>query len=125
MKKKEENLEKQASEEQSEQHPVSDFEQKGWKEHSDGEVVKLEPGDSISGRLIDKSISPKYNDCGIYKLMRDDGSRVPKVVLGSKQLDRLMAGIEVGQDVLIVFEGTQPSDKGNPMKVFRVYTKDE
>lgn len=113
----------EASEVQQDQQPVSDFEQSGWKEHSDGEVVKLEPGNSISGLLIDKSTSSKYNNCGIYKLNVNDDP-VPKVILGSKQLDRLMVTVDVGQEIKIVFTGTQPSDKGNPMKIFKVYTKD-
>jgi hypothetical protein len=123
MSKEKENKEKEADEKQQDSGPVSDFEKDGWKEQSDGEVVKLEPGESITGKLVDKSISHKYNDCGIYKLKQDDNP-VPKVILGSKQLDRVMAAIEVDTLVKIVFEGTTPSDKGNAMKVFKVYTKE-
>ncbi len=123
MVKKEDKKEKDASQAQQSQS-VSDFENNnGWTEHSDGEVLKLEPSDSITGILIDKSISHKYNDCGIYKITVDNDP-VPKVILGSKQLDRLMATIDIGKVIKIIFEGTQPSDKGNPMKVFKVFTKE-
>ena len=113
----------EAKEEQQEQQPVSDFKNNGWKEHLDGEVVKLELGESITGTLKDKSISTKYDDCYIYKFEVDDDP-VPKVILGSKQLDRLMVTVDVGQIVKILFEGTRPSDKGQPMKIFKVWTKD-
>jgi hypothetical protein len=131
MKNKEEKQEKNnvSEEQQQNESVVSDFEQQnnnnngGWTEHKDGEVIKMEPGDSIKGLLINKSISHKYNDCGIYKIKEDEIS-VPKIILGSKQLDRIMNEIDVNTEVKIVFEGTQPSDKGNPMKIFKVFTKE-
>ena len=119
---KEKNKE-EASENQQGNGPVSDFEQNGWKEQSDGEVVKLEIGDSITGKLVEKSTSHKYNNCGIYKLLQENDP-VPKIILGSKQLDRTMALIEIGTQVKIFFEGTKPSDKGNKMKVFKVFIKE-
>jgi hypothetical protein len=105
--------------------PVSDFNQPddaSWTEHRDGDVLKLKPGETIAGILISKSISHKYNDCGVFKLQVKDDP-VPKVILGSKQLDRIMVDIDVGSEVRIVFEGTQPTTKGNAMKVFKVFTK--
>jgi hypothetical protein len=96
----------------------------GWKEHKDSELQRLEQGDALSGLLIEKSKSQKYNDCGIYQIsVKDDP--VPKVILGSKQLDKIMASIDVGTRITIIFKGTKPSDKGNPMKVFEVYTRDK
>ena len=106
--------------------PASDFKQTnnndGWTEHKDGEVVKLEPGQSIEGELISKKTSSKYNGCGIYKIMVDDDP-LPKVILGSKQLDMKMESIDINTQVKIFFEGTQATDKGQSMKVFRVFTK--
>jgi len=107
--------------------PVSDFNQptrdtSGWNEHRDGDVLKLEAGQTIQGLLLSKGTSVKYNNCGVYKIQVNDDP-VPKVILGSKQLDRIMADVEIGKDVRIVFEGIQPTTKGNPMKVFKVYTK--
>jgi hypothetical protein len=106
--------------------PASDFEQKnmdGWRKLSDGDVIKLEIGESIKGELISKNTSSRYNDCGIYKIMVPNDP-VPKVILGSRQLDRIMETAAVGTHLTIIYTGKKPSDKGNPMKIFDVYVKD-
>lgn len=118
---------KMEDDDQQAQEPVSDFDQttddnSEWTEHRDGDVVKLEPGESIEGLLIGKGISHKYNDCGIFKIQTKE-EPIPKIILGSKQLDRMMADVNTGVVVRIVFEGTKPTDKGNAMKVFKVFTK--
>jgi len=114
---------KKADEQQQKNNSASGFKETSWVEHSDGEVVKLEPGDSIDGLLVDKGVSHKYNNCGVYKLTIN-GDLVPKVILGSVQLDRLMSTIDIGKEVKILFEGTTPSNKGNAMKIFKVFTKE-
>ena len=120
MSKKEKKEEKEAEEKQN--SSVSDFNNDGWTEQSDGEVVKLEIGDELKGLLIEKSSSHKYNDCGIYKIAVENDP-IPKVILGSKQLDRKMATVNEGTNVKIVFVGKEPTDKGQPMNVFKVFTK--
>ena len=127
MKTKKESKTKEEDDDQQASMSVSDFNQptrdtEGWTEHRDGDVLKLEPGQEITGILLDKSISHKYNECGIYKI-QGKGDPIPKVILGSKQLDRMMANVNTGIEVRIIFEGTKPTDKGNPMKVFKVFTK--
>jgi hypothetical protein len=124
---KHKNITKKEDDDQQGEEPVSDFNQptreyNGWTEHRDGDVVKLEPGQEIIGILLNKSISLKYNDCGIYKIQVKDDP-IPKVILGSKQLDRMMFDVNTGVVVRIVFEGTRPTDKGNAMKVFKVFTQ--
>jgi hypothetical protein len=124
---KHKNITKKEDDDQQGEEPVSDFNQptreyNGWTEHRDGDVVKLEPGQEIIGILLNKSISHKYNDCGIYKIQVKDDP-IPKVILGSKQLDRMMFDVNTGVVVRIVFEGTRPTDKGNAMKVFKVFTQ--
>ena len=123
MSKKEQEQEKEAGSKQQEEL-ASDFLKGGWTEQSDGEVVKLEIGEIIEGLLIDKSTSSKYNDCGIYKLQVNNDS-IPKVILGSRQLDRLMAPIEIGKQVKILFLGKEPTDKGQSMNVYKVASKTE
>ena len=122
MEKKEKDEEKAGEQQQTPEGAVSDFENDGWTEQSDGEVVKLEPGDSITGLLIEKNVSHKYNECGIYKI-EVDKDPTPKVILGGKQLDRKMATVEEGTNVKIFFVGKEPTEKGQQMNVYKVFTK--
>jgi len=94
-----------------------------WIEQKDGQVVKLEIGESIEGILIHASVSEKYN-IGIYKIESND-DEIPNIILGTKMLDRKMANVDIGTNVKIIRNPDKPTDKGQAMHVFRVYTKTE
>jgi hypothetical protein len=122
----EKDIKKKAEDEQQNQDSVSDFEtneDENWEEVSEGKVVKLEVNQHTQGTLISKDLSRKYNT-GIYKIQSDDGGP-PQVLIGSKMLDRIMDQIEIGTRVKIQRLPDTPTDKGNPMHVFKVFTQKE
>ena len=85
----------------------------------DGEVVKLQVGESIEGLLIDVKDSTKYNT-KIYKVkVKDDD--VPKVILGTTILDKLMNGKEIGKPIRIERLGDGPVTKGKPLQNWKTY----
>ena len=85
----------------------------------DGEVVKLQVGESIEGLLVDKKPSVKYST-QIYKIkVKDDD--IPKVILGTTILDRLMAGKEVGKPVRIERLADGSTTKGKPLQNWKTY----
>ena len=73
-----------------------------WEEDQDfddGEVVKLNPGESIVGLYQDKVRSAKHN-CMCYKI-KVKGDDVPKVILGTTILEKMMETKEIGEEVKI------------------------
>jgi len=78
------------------------FEEIKWEkdEEEEAEVVKLNVGDSIEGILLDKIESKKY-ECMCYKIKKHDDP-VPKVVLSTTVLQKMMEAKEIGDLVRIV-----------------------
>jgi hypothetical protein len=65
----------------------------------DGEVIKLGVGESISGILLDKFPSIKYNT-SIYKIKDKNDDKI-KIIIGTTVLDKLMQPKEIGELVKI------------------------
>jgi hypothetical protein len=93
------------------------------------DFVKIEPnvwkpeksGDEITGVLIGKEDSKKYEN-KVYHLETKVGSLVEqKVVFGTTVLDDRMGYIKVGDTVKIVFKGTVKNSKQQDTKVFEVF----
>ena len=127
---KEEKLKKiEAEEDQQEpESPASDFEQKkdnddGWKELADGEVRKLNVGESIEGKLISIEHSKRY-DSGIYKIKTKD-SDIPQVIVGTTMLDRKLKTLDLGIEIKITRDKDTATDKGQPMHIYHVFTRKE
>jgi len=73
-------------------------------------------GDIITGRLLEKDTSTKYN-VGLYDIETIDGDT--KRVLGKTQLDRLMEKVAIGSVVKIEFIKERETPTGT-LKLFRV-----
>lgn len=119
-------IKKNAEDEQQTEESVSDnepYNEDKWEEVSEGEVVKLKVGESIEGTLISVEHSNRYNS-GIYKI-KANGSDVPKVLVGTKMLDRKMKTIDIDTEIKILREPDVATDKGNPMHVYKVFTPKE
>jgi len=65
----------------------------------EGEVIKLNVGESIEGLLVDKFPSTKYNT-SIYKIKDKDDEKI-KIIIGTTILDKLMQPKEIGELVKI------------------------
>ncbi len=95
-----------------------------WEEDEfddEAEVIKLQVGDSIEGLLVDKYPSTKY-DVHIYKIkVKDDD--LPKIVLGTTIIDKMMKNKEVGEPVKIERLEDKPSEKGKPIQQWKTYHK--
>jgi len=78
------------------------FEEIEWekdKEEDEAEVIKLNVGESVEGLLVDKVESKKY-ECMCYKIKVHDDP-VPKIVLSTTVLEKMMASKEIGDLVKI------------------------
>ena len=78
------------------------FEEIEWekdKEEDEAEVIKLNVGESIEGLLVDKIESKKY-ECMCYKIKVHDDP-VPKIVLSTTVLEKMMASKDIGDLVKI------------------------
>ena len=67
--------------------------------YEEGEVVKLEVGESVEGLLVDKFQSVKYST-KIYKIKDKDDEKI-KVIVGTTILDKLMEPKDIGELVKI------------------------
>jgi hypothetical protein len=117
--------EQKKAEANSEQQPVETVDPDrfpGYKLDKDGEVRKLEVGEYVSGLLISKDHSQKY-DAGIYKLKSKD-TDVPIVILGSTVLDKKMRLHETGQEIIIVRAANTVNQKGQIVHNWNIYSKE-
>jgi hypothetical protein len=103
----------------------------GKKKMSDDGFEKIEPnvwkpineGDEIMGTLIKSEKSANY-DNKVYSLeTEEDGQTVHKVVFGTTVLDDRMGYIKEGDEVKIVYKGTQKNKKGQDTKIYEVFKK--
>ena len=89
-----------------------------------GDVIKIEVGKSIEGVLLEKYLSKKYEGKYIYRIKPSDGGRI-KVLVGTRNLDRVMALKEVGCAIKIERLEDTPTDKGNPLQNYKTYSLKE
>ena len=85
------------------------------------EVVKLQPGESVEGEIVDIVESKKWPSRRIYKIQARGNERV-SVILGTTMLDRLMSKKAIGDLVRIERRQDQPSEKGNPLQVYKTFS---
>ena len=93
-----------------------------WKEVEDTEFKKLEIGESITGVLLKVEPSTKYEAKSIYTI-HEQGAADSIKIFGTTILDRKMEKVPLGSLVKIVREDNEPSDKGNPLQMYKVFWK--
>lgn len=97
-------------------------EDEGWEEIESDFVTFTDIGDSVAGRLIDKSTQEMRNGTvGRYQVEIADGTN--KTFLGGTDLDAKLKLIEVGTQIKVRFIGTQSTNSGQQMKRFQVLTR--
>ncbi len=75
-------------------------------------------GESIQGIYIEKEENVGQYKSNLYYIKTEDGE---KKIWGSTVLDDLMAKVPLGSEVLITYQGKQPSKTGrNPWKDYKV-----
>ena len=99
----------------------SNKKQKNWKivEPSVFNFEKI--GDVLEGVLINRDEQTGKFDSTAYYLENEKGSFV---VFGTTVLDRIMKLVKLNEEIMIEFVKTEPSDKGNDTKIFKVYKRD-
>ena len=85
------------------------------------EVVKLQPGESVEGEIVDIIESKRWPGRRIYKIQAQDSDKI-SVILGTTMLDRLMSKKAIGDVVRIERLNDQPSDKGNALQVYKTFS---
>jgi hypothetical protein len=84
------------------------------------EVIKLKPGETIMGELIDVMESKKWEGLHIYKIERDNEKTA--VILGTTMLNRLLKNKKIGDFIKIERCEDQPTTKGSPLQVYKTYS---
>jgi hypothetical protein len=108
------------------QNKVFEEEKKGldaWEKdmpEDDGEVIKMEVGQSIEGLLVDKFASIKYNTF-VYKIKTKEGKLL--IILGSTLLDKMMQTREIGEEIKITKLEDQTSQKGRTYQMYETFHK--
>jgi len=100
----------------------NEAEEKKWKldEHDeDGEVIKLQIGESIEGLLIDVVKSVKYNAM-IYKI-KVENNKLIKIIVGTTILDKLMLPKVIGDEVKIKRLEDNVNQKGQTVFNWETY----
>jgi len=85
----------------------------------DGEVLKLQVGESVEGVLMDKFQSTKYTTMIFKVKVKDDD--IMKVILSTTLLDRLMKERNIGELVKIERLKDSPSKMGKALQNWKVY----
>ena len=75
-------------------------------------------GQFLVGRLTEVKPATGKMKAPLYLVKRQDGVTVG--VWGSAVLDRMMKDVKPGMSVMIQYAGTEPTDKGSPMKMWEV-----
>ena len=83
------------------------------------EVIKLQIGESIEGLLLDKYPSSKWN-AQIYKI-QVKGDKVPKIIVGTTILDKMMKNKEISEPVKIERLEDKPNKKGQLVQHWKTY----
>ncbi len=75
-------------------------------------------GDNIIGKLMNKGTSTKLK-IGLYDVLNKATNETNRIA-GSQDLDKKMAGVEIGDTVYIELVDFQETTFPNPMKIFSV-----
>ena len=90
----------------------------GWKEITTEKISFEDVGMEITGRLMAKGKATMTSgEVGTYVLQTAEGD---KSFLGTTQLDRALAGVQLGELVRIVYQGQVKTTQGRRMKTFQV-----
>lgn len=84
-------------------------------------IVKFEKkGDSAEGIYLSKEEGHMYGN-EVYKLKADDGRNL--TIFSTSVLSSLMASVQIGDRIKIVFQGTKDNNKKgqNAIKLFKVF----
>jgi len=94
---------------------------KKWEEDKDddGEVIKLEIGQSIEGIIVDKGHSSRYN-ADIIKIKNKDDD-IPKVILCTTILEKKFKNKEIGEETKIERVEDTVNSKGQPVHNYKTY----
>ena len=96
--------------------------------HEDEEVefIKLEPGETIEGLLLDKITSKKrYNKETNYYKIQIKNDPILKMIRGTTVLDRKMQPRQSGEPIRIQRQPDQKTDDGVTYQVYKTYHKEE
>lgn len=88
-----------------------------------GKEANLKAGDKLHGFYVGKKSNVGKFNATIYVIEDQDDKKWD--VWGSTVLDGAFDQILMGAEVEIEFTGTQPSDKGNPVKLYDVSADNE
>lgn len=89
-----------------------------WQKIEPGVWKPVNEGDEIEGKLIKVDSESGKFDSPVYHLER---GKEQNIVFGTTVLNDKMSYINVGDDVKIVFKGTQKNSKGQDVKIFEVF----
>ena len=106
-------------------HRGPDMNNKKWGEDKDedGEIIKLEIGETIEGIIIDKGHSTRY-DADIIKIKaKDDGT--PKVIICTTILEKRIKNKEIGEEILIERINDIINSKKQPTHNYKTYHRTE
>jgi len=84
----------------------------------DGEVIKIDVGQSVEGILMDKFKSLKYSTY-VYKVRTKDGKLL--VFLGSIMLDKMMQNRNLGEEIKVTRLPDQQSQSGRTYQVYETF----
>ena len=88
----------------------------------DGEVIKIDVGQSVEGILMDKFKSLKYSTY-VYKVRTKEGKLL--VFLGSTILDKMLQNRNLGEEIKVTRLPDQQSQSGRTYQVFETFHKKE
>lgn len=117
MKTKQNNINKETPEDENE--TPSNYPE-GYEEQTDATFTKFEEiGDSILGKLMDKSKSERWGFM-LYTIQLQNGDM--QRFHGTKQLDSLLMGSTEGDNIYVEYIDQTETQNG-PMKIFKVGIK--
>ena len=96
-----------------------------WEEDADTydedlEFIQLNVGDTLQGIVIEIIPSKKYVGRNTYKIQTKE-SEQPTLLFGTSMLDRKLQEREAGDEIKIIREADIPTDKGNPLQVYKTF----
>jgi len=90
----------------------------GWKEIMTEKISFEEVGMEVIGRVMAKGEAQMTSGTvGTYILQTADGE---VSFLGTTQLDRALAGVQLGELVRIIYQGQVKTTQGRRMKTFQI-----
>ena len=86
----------------------------------DGEVIKIDVGQSVEGILMDKFKSLRYSTY-VYKVRTKEVKLL--IFLGSTILDKMMQNRSLGEEIKVTRLPDQQSQSGRTYQVFETFHK--